>query len=233
MRECQITRSISGNGAEQTLIRELLPADFAVASGPVRENAFVHHEEAEAIKTAIDARKHDYSSGRAYARAALASLGLSGCIIPSRPDRSPAWPESIVGAITHSHGLAAAVVGWRRDYAGVGLDVESLTRSLASGIDRLIRTPAERAQMSELALPEAIDAVRLVFSAKESIHKCVAPQSGVTLGFHDVELDLDPEGQSFRARLLRADARLPDFTRIEGRFAFTPRFVMTAVWMAS
>ncbi|HET9440604.1 MAG TPA: 4'-phosphopantetheinyl transferase superfamily protein [Longimicrobiales bacterium] len=219
--------------AEQTLIRGLLPSDFAVASGPVRANAFLHDEEVGAVKTAIDGRKQDFSSGRAYARAALASLGMSGCIIPSRADRSPLWPEGIVGSITHSHGLVAAVVGWRRDYAGVGLDVESLERSLAKGIDRLIRTPLEQEQMQGLRFPAEIDPVRLVFSAKESIHKCVAPQSGVTLGFHDVELDLDLERQSFCARLLRADARLPDFRRIVGRFAFTSRFVMTSVWMAS
>jgi 4'-phosphopantetheinyl transferase EntD len=229
--ERTLADSDATTSVEQALIRGLFPEGFAVASGPVRDNAFLFPDEAAAVGTSIDSRKQDFSNGRAYARAALDVLGISSCVIPSQPDRSPRWPDGVVGSITHSHGLVAAVVGWQRDFAGVGLDVESLERTLAKGIDRLIRTPAEQEHMKGQQFPAGIDPVRLVFSAKESIHKCVAPQSGITLGFHDVELDLDLEQRSFRARLRRVDTRLPDFRKLEGRFAYTARFVITAAWM--
>jgi enterobactin synthetase component D len=130
-----------------------------------------------------------------------------------------------VGTITHTAGLIIAAVARTSDVIGLGIDAESRAHPMKTGLDRFIRTPAERERSD---IPDDLDPVRLVFSAKESIHKCVAPISGVRLGFHDVELDFDIRNARFRAALIatRHDT-LPDFSTIEGRFAVTPNYVLT------
>jgi 4'-phosphopantetheinyl transferase EntD len=62
------------------------------------------------------------------------------------------------------------------------------------------------------------------------VHKAVAPVSGVTLGFHDVELRFDRERASFDARLVGpVDGWLPDFARLRGRYDVRDGYVMTTV----
>jgi 4'-phosphopantetheinyl transferase EntD len=212
---------------EQALIERLVPPEVSVIVGsPDASSAPLFAEEEAAVATALETRRREFSIGRRYAREAIRNLGGEAGPIPVRPDRGPAWPESVVGAITHTTGLVAAAVAWEEQIAGIGIDAESRDRPLKDSVDRFIRTDAERARM---LLPRELDPLRLVFSAKESIHKCVAPISGITLGFHDVELDFDVQSSSFQARLVgRGDARLPDFHVLVGRFAVTPRFVITS-----
>jgi 4'-phosphopantetheinyl transferase EntD len=227
MQEIEISESL-----HVSALRGVCPPGWVVAGGPALNDAFLYSEEAAAVATALDSRKKHFSSGRHYAREALAQLGIHAGAVPSNPDRSPRWPVGIVGSITHAGDLVCAVVGWQSEYAGLGIDAESRVRTLSNGIDRLIRTGNERDQQALLCAPDHVDIVRLVFSAKESIHKCVAPQCGITLGFHDLELDLDFARGSFTARLLRDDPRIPDFRKLHGRFEHTNDFVLTAAWMA-
>ena len=123
--------------------------------------------------------------------------------------------------------MAAAVA--HDDYlSGLGLDVESRARAMRPGLGRFILTSAEQARLYD-ALPGQMDPLRLVFSAKEAIHKCVAPMSGVTLGFHDVELDFTIAG-CFSARLVgKPNDLLPAFTRLSGRYAVTADYVAATV----
>lgn len=212
---------------EQDLVERLVPPEVSVVVGsPDASSAPLFAEEEAAVANALETRRREFSIGRTYAREAIRNLGREAGPIPVRTDRGPAWPESVVGAITHTAGLVAAAVAWEEQIAGIGIDAESRDRPLKDSVDRFIRTDAERARMR---LPRELDPLRLAFSAKESVHKCVAPISGITLGFHDVELDFDLVANSFRARLVgRADARLPDFHRLVGRFAVTSRFVITS-----
>jgi 4'-phosphopantetheinyl transferase EntD len=121
----------------------------------------------------------------------------------------------------------AAAVAWKDVVAGIGVDIESRGHELRASLGRFICTPAERTRLSGL-MPE-LDGFRLTFSAKESVYKCVAPLSGIALGFHDVELDIDVVGQSFRARAASDRGRaVPELSLLSGRFIVTPRFVITA-----
>jgi 4'-phosphopantetheinyl transferase EntD len=187
-------------------------------------------EEKAAIATALDTRREEFTRGRACARQALGRLGIPPQAIPVRSDRAPAWPRGIVGSITHTPGLVCAVAARSEVVAGLGVDIEVRNAPLRPTLDRFIRTPAERAQQA--GLPPDLDPLRLVFSAKEAVHKCVAPLCGITLGFQDVELDVDVSDASFRVRLVGfAHPSLPDLRAITGKFAVTSRFVMTAAVM--
>ena len=211
---------------EQRLIESLCPSEAAVAVFSGVDAIELFPEEESAVATALDTRREEFALGRACARDALSRLGVSPAPIPVSPDRAPSWPEGIVGSITHSAGFACAVVARSDSIAGIGIDIEARQRPMRETLERFIRTPAER--ISQQNLPLAIDPLRLVFSAKESVHKCVAPLSGVTLGFHDVELDVDVASRTFRARLVgRCDAAIPDLDLLSGRFAITSHFVIT------
>jgi hypothetical protein len=58
--------------------------------------------------------------------------------------------------------------------------------------------------------------------------------TGITLGFHDVELDVDFGNGRFRAKLVgQRNDRLPDFARLSGKFVVTDDLVLTTVVVAS
>jgi 4'-phosphopantetheinyl transferase EntD len=149
---------------------------------------------------AVERRRVYFSMGRAAARDALAELGIYGVAIGRGASGEPLWPDGIVGAISHAGDLAIAVVGQQRDYAGLGIDIEQLSRGLTARAARLVCTPAEM----EWVNPEA-DTTRLtmLFSAKEAVFKALFPIEGVWLGFGDAELTWHPERCAFEARLLK------------------------------
>jgi len=149
---------------------------------------------------AVERRRVYFSMGRAAARDALAELGIYGVAIERGPSGEPLWPAGSVGAISHAGDLAIAIVGKASHYAGLGIDIEQLSRGLTARAARLVCTPAEM----EWVNPEA-DTTRLtmLFSAKEAVFKALFPIEGVWLGFGDAELTWQPERCAFEARLLK------------------------------
>lgn len=213
----------------EELIKRILPPEAVVVAGAHDATPEpLYAEEADAVANALQTRQHEFALGRTFARVALRELGAECGAIPIAGNRAPVWPPAVVGTITHTTGLVAVSVAWAGQIAGLGIDAESRDRPIKDGLERLIRTPAERERPAPPDLP-ATDLLRLVFSAKESIHKCVAPMSGITLGFRDVELDVDFGASAFSARLVKShNERLPAFERIVGRFVVSDQFIVTA-----
>ena len=212
----------------------LFPHDVVVeAAGADAPAAALYDVEEEAVARSVEKRRRDFALGRTCARAALQRLGVPPVAIPVGAKRAPTWPPGVVGAITHCEGLAAAAVAWQDRYAGIGLDAE-VAAPLEEALARLIATPAERERHAATAPPEGTDWTKLTFSGKESVHKAVAPMSGVTLGFHDVELEFDVERSTFRALLVGAERPgLPVFDRLEGTYRIRDGYVITAVTIRS
>jgi 4'-phosphopantetheinyl transferase EntD len=143
-------------------------------------------------------------------------------------NRSPRWPEGFVGSITHCDGLVAAVVAQADRIEGIGLDIEPAI-PLPGDLIPLICLPEELTSIASISAPSSANWPKVLFSAKESIHKCVAPRSGIMLDFRDVSVVVDPLAGTFHARLVKGEAEiLPEFTRIEGRFLTTPEYVWTS-----
>lgn len=215
--------------AQQQVIAGLFPPLVATVVGDGSFAGELLPEEEFAVVNSLEKRRREFAQGRSCAREAMRQLGLEPRPILARADRAPIWPEGIVGTITHTAGLVAAAVARKSEIAALGMDAESRARPLKAGIERFIRTPAER---ETCTLPEELDTLRLVFSAKESIHKCVAPMSGIRLNFHEVELEFDVAARRFRAILVPTHHQgLPNFDNIEGRFAITPDYVFTSAIM--
>ena len=144
--------------------------------------------ERAAVARAVPARRAEFLTGRLLARAALADLGVAPSEIARRPDRAPAWPAGLIGSITHTGGLCAALVARPAGSGaiiGVGIDVELDVRLDDAVIDRVL-TPGER---GALGARRGRDAV-VAFSAKEALFKAIHPATGVWLEPIEVEVVL-------------------------------------------
>lgn len=176
------------------------------------------------IRRAVAKRQAEYLAGRLCAREALRQLsGIDAVPGHASEHRGPVWPSGHVGAITHSHGWAAAVAGRQQDYLGLGLDVEALLDSTkALRLAEQILTPTELERLGPLDETEQAFAITLAFSAKESLFKALYPQVRQMFFFQDAELfDHRPTG-TFGIRLLldlsprwQAGAQLEGYFRLD------------------
>jgi 4'-phosphopantetheinyl transferase EntD len=214
------------------MIEVLFPDSVAtVVAGPAMWSMPLHPEEAAALDGAGERRCREFAAGRACARTALAQLGLPPAPIGRGSDRAPRWPLGVVGSISHCRDYCAAAVALRCAFGGIGLDVERSGRVHAALLAR-VTSPAEREQLAGLEAGGA-DWATVLFSAKESTHKCYYPLTGVTLGFRDVEVRIEPETSSFTVYLRREDAPAAGGARrFSGRFACQGARVATGIALA-
>ena len=156
-------------------------------------------EEAALSPRAVERRREQFRVGRAAAHEALRALGVEPVPILRGEKGEPVWPAGVVGSITHTEGIAIAVVGRDAHYAGIGVDLEALDPGLRARTARFVCTEEE----IEWA---AGDTVRLtmLFSAKEAIFKAVYPLTRVYLDFKDADLRWVPEHEAFTATLRKA-----------------------------
>jgi enterobactin synthetase component D len=152
---------------------------------------------------AVERRRVFFALGRAAARDALAELGVDSVAIGRGTAGEPLWPDGIVGAITHAGDTGIALVGWRTEYAGLGVDVEELARGPSARAARLVCRPAE---MDWAQAESGTRRLAMLFSAKEAVFKAVFPIARVWLGFADAELAWVAERCGFDARLLKSAA---------------------------
>jgi len=146
--------------------------------------------ELEAIATAVNIRRHTYSTGRFCAKTALSEIGLDrhdysdGLL--RQEDGSVGWPKAAVGSISHTNDWAiAAVAKSGKDYLSLGVDIEKIDR-VDKNVLRHIATDDERARLeSDVRMQWGRVAL---FSVKESIYKCLRPLYGEYFGFKDVQI---------------------------------------------
>ena len=189
-------------------------------------------EERSFLARAVPARVLEFTIGRSCARAALARLGCSSVAIAVGDQREPIWPTGFIGSITHCQGhCAAAVARWdpraAPAIASLGLDAEPAL-PLPEDVARIVCSDGER-EWIEQHCQEGLPWDRLVFSAKESVFKCIFPITHHFLDFNDVELTFVGE-QSFQI----GAPRLPEATKnVCGSYAFREGFILTtAIWLA-
>lgn len=141
--------------------------------------------EAEYIRRAVPKRAREFATGRLCARHVLEQLGHPGWDLLVAPDRTPRWPDDIVGSISHTTGFCGAVAGKRHLFRAIGFDVE-----IASRVSRELYgqfcTAEELDQLSTLPRHLADRRATLLFSAKEAFYKCQYPVTGQWLDFQDI-----------------------------------------------
>lgn len=211
------------------MIARLVPASvvtFETCQDLVDTTLF--SEEEASLGRAVESRRHDFITGRACARTALARLGIAPVAIPTGRHGEPVWPRGVVGSITHCSGYRACAVARAADVASVGIDAEP-NKPLPDGVLEAVASEAERERLAR-AHP-AISLDRVLFSAKESVYKAWFPLAGRWIGFEDVDLSIERETCQFRAQLLvpGLDVGGRMLTAFSGRWGITSGIVVTTV----
>ena len=156
--------------------------------------------EEKAIANSFSSKKRraEFTLGRIYARGALSRFGLESEPILRNPEtREPCWPDSVWGSIPHSAGFVAVAVGLKKDINGVGIDLESFSRSVDFNIRRLVCVDSELEWLESLPTKQANRALRIIFSAKESIFKCIYPGTKTYLTFKDAAVTINETENNF------------------------------------
>ena len=141
-----------------------------------------------ALRHATQNRQREFLAGRWCARQALQCLGVGSTDVAMAENRAPIWPDGVVGSITHSCGFAAAAVAWAADIAALGIDSEKIIDPAAA------YDVADVCMVDEPTLFKAAhgrsfcEFCTFVFSAKESVFKCLFPLMRKFLEFSDVRI---------------------------------------------
>lgn len=140
------------------------------------------------MSRAVIKRRAEYLAGRLCARDALASLSIPGIPRDMQDSRCPQWPLSARGAITHSHGVAGAIVGRHEVWQGLGLDIEHwIAEDSAQQLQDAILSSEEKPLLDAHPTTFA-QQLTLIFSAKESLYKALNPIVGRSFYFHDAAI---------------------------------------------
>lgn len=143
--------------------------------------------EALAVASAVPKRVQEFAAGRLCARRALAELGIRDFALRMASDRRPIWPETVVGCITHTKGICAAVIAPRLRFLSLGLDTE-IAGAVKADLWGSICGPEELAWISSLEPTSRAAAATLVFSAKEAFYKFQYPIARESLSFSDLQV---------------------------------------------
>jgi 4'-phosphopantetheinyl transferase EntD len=188
-------------------------------------------DEQRVIARAIERRRREYATVRAYARACLGRLGCPPVPILPGPGGAPAWPAGVRGSMTHCEGYAAAAVGLAPPIYAIGIDAEP-DAPLPEGVLEAVATPAELALLAGIAdLEDGPCWDRLLFSAKETVYKAWCPVVGTWLDPQETEIVFHPGRSTFTAVLSRQGmtAGGRPIARLEGRWARQRATLVTAL----
>ena len=187
------------------------------------------------LQQAAAKRQSEFLAGRLCARAALHSHAQQ----PRDPDQDadgmPLWPAGLCGSITHSKGLAAAVVASQEHWQGIGLDAELLMNaSRAQRLAGQILTPDELQRLQHYPESEQAWLVSLTFCSKESLFKALFPLVGQRFYFQDAELLECPADGRLQLRLLRDLApQWPQGSLLNGQQAMLGKHLLSLVSIAA
>jgi 4'-phosphopantetheinyl transferase EntD len=176
---------------------------------------------------AVPKRRAEFAAGRRAAHAALAALGQPPVALPVRTDRAPAWPNGLVGALTHTRGWALACAAPITAHGGLGLDLEHV-----EGVRRMAIAP-KVADADELAwMGDDRRRLTALFSAKEAVFKALHPRYGAFFGFHAVTMRWRPDAEHFHTRLLQPlGPNYPAGATLAVTARWFGDYVLSATWL--
>ncbi|MEQ1528624.1 MAG: 4'-phosphopantetheinyl transferase superfamily protein [Methylococcales bacterium] len=185
-------------------------------------------EEFNLVKDAIPKRQQEFAAGRALARQAMTQLGMSsGCILRDAKG-APLWCEGSIGSISHSQNLVVAVLAERQRVKGVGVDVECRVRRFPWQALHTITVPGERAWLSTLPVHCREIAAYCLFSAKESVIKCLYSLGLPLLYF--TQFCVQPDLALGHFSVTGIEAWSPHNVSLNGRLGWNQHYVFTGAW---
>jgi len=196
----------------------------------------IHPVEARFVAGAVARRRIEFATGRACARRALSLLGIQSFVLEVGEHRAPRWPSGVVGSITHTwagaDGYCAVVVGRTEHFTALGIDAERVG-ALSPSLWPMILTEGERRWLQDQDEPSRDLFASVVFSAKESFFKAQFPVTSRFLEFREVEVVLEPAGQTFVTRVASPAPGMERLSRCEGQFMQRGAIVLTGIALAA
>ena len=183
---------------ENISFAELLPADVIVKQSKISSvDGELLDNEKLYTKGFNPVRLREFTCGRVLGRKALKEFGTHNVSILQNNNGLPIWPVGTTGSITHKLDFCVVAVGSTTKYRSIGIDLESASRFDDDTL-ALIATIEERLQEKLLITQPPGGFTNLLFSAKESVYKCLSPIIGAAkLDFLDINLTLSPSKKSF------------------------------------
>ncbi|NOT27595.1 MAG: 4'-phosphopantetheinyl transferase superfamily protein [Acidobacteria bacterium] len=188
---------------------------------------------AAGLERAVPRRQMQFRAGRYCAMRALAALDprFGRSPIDRATTGAPVWPEGVTGSITHTDDYASAAVAWTAHTVSLGIDTERvMSTPQAQDVGSLLASAAELRHCDAAGL-SSLEAFTFVFSAKESVFKCLHPLVGRMFEFDDVRVfGVDAAAKAFHVRIVKdLSEAFPSGTLLEGRFAVDRGRVHTGI----
>lgn len=187
------------------------------------------------LEKAIKKRRVEYICARYCAGKAISKI-IPGYneVITNKLDRSPKWPPGIIGSITHTKNFAAVAVGSTNAIQGIGIDAEKIiSLDTISNIRKMIANGKE-IQLASSFADERIF-YTIVFSAKESIFKCIYPLVNKMFWYHDVSIiNINQDLKTFSG-VLNTDLsdKFHGGMQISGVYSIDSEYVHTGVVLSN
>lgn len=211
-------------------LSSLLPEQVEIvlsAEAPV-ENSIAPAIELAAAGSMKPRRRSEFMHGRTCARSALARLGYPDQPIPVGDNREPVWPDGIVGSISHCGPVAAAAIARNDEICGIGIDLE-LDEPLDLATLELICGAAEVDWLGQTS--DIPGFAKLIFSAKESIFKCIWPSIRRYVDFREIGIRIDVSTNSFSAAEWSDELPASTISPITGRYKMTGEWIITTAFL--
>lgn len=153
-------------------------------------------------------------------RALLDESAVASWAVLSLSSGAPLLPPGFTGSISHTKGLAVAILA-RGDH-GLGIDVEDVTRCCRD-VGRHVLCDDEREALAGLSESERWSQTLLRFSHKESLYKALNPLLGRWIGFRELAVWPRDDGTA------DVDSRADDLSQfpLEAAWLTVDRWILT------
>lgn len=191
-------------------------------------------EEEALVARAVQKRIREFRAGRNCAHKLFRQAGIQCNALLKGKQREPNWPDGWVGSISHTKGLCVVAIAPKNQYQSIGLDVEQAT-PLDPNVLSLICSNEEQNRIRQISQSggqnlASVPYSKIIFSAKESIHKTYFPLNYHTLDFLDADVVLDINSGKFSATIHNPEStpRVP-ISDLEGRYTIDEKHVATFI----
>jgi 4'-phosphopantetheinyl transferase EntD len=164
---------IAGTSREFGALPLIDGSGFGIATWQDCAQIPLYPAEERATLGMLPGRRREFWMGRSAARRALRELGAGdGPILTD--GRRPVFPCGVTGSLSHSAGVAVAIVAPSARVRGLGIDLE--LRRLPAHAERLILGPEDAADVAagRYSCAEAFSAKEAAFKALEPLLDCGA-----------------------------------------------------------
>jgi len=141
-------------------------------------------------------RQIEFSTGRFCAHKALSPKFKNTPILHSSR-KCPIWPDGYCGSITHTDSYACAATAPQNKLLSIGIDLESIPRSISTNAYRWITNKEERYWIEATKNIDFYS--KLVFSVKEAIFKLIYPLTKKFFSFDAVSINKPTNTNRFTA----------------------------------